>query len=378
MTLSIIQINLQRQFGGGEIYTAFLCRALSRLGVQTRLVVHPEAEFWPRLGLPLDTYLETARDWDACASLLPAERSWVLIHGRMPSHMALGFADRHVLTAIAHMPPQGRPSDRYEGFQRVFGVSGYVLSGLRAMGVPIWDEPLYGVAHLTRTEDAKEIRKNSRFDWDRRKGRDRVMGWLEPLVSPLFPRPVYTRREGITLAIVSRLTPIKQFPLLFQYLTPWLQRNPCFNLEIFGSGGYASVRDLVGALRPLGSRVRWWGHQRDVSSVYRQIDYLMTGLPEKEALGLNVIEAQSAGVPVLAVDAPPFDETVVPELTGLRYRDPRQDDGADFGKVLERLRVAPLRIDPTAAAYHLERFSEAAFDARMRRLVDFMQHTYSL
>ena len=52
---SLVQINLQPHFGGGEVYTAFLCRALSTLGVPTRLLVHPRAGFWDRLGLPADT-----------------------------------------------------------------------------------------------------------------------------------------------------------------------------------------------------------------------------------------------------------------------------------------------------------------------------------
>ncbi|MBV5277207.1 glycosyltransferase, partial [bacterium] len=73
------------------------------------------------------------------------------------------------------------------------------------------------------------------------------------------------------------------------------------------------------ALRPLGDRCRFWGQQNDVRAVYAQLDALLTGLPEKEALGLNVIEAQACRLPVLAVDAPPFDETVADGITGWRY-----------------------------------------------------------
>lgn len=378
---TIVQVNLQRHFGGGEVYTAFLCRAFDRLGISTRLLAHPEATFWRELGLPDSTSIVHAEDWEACLVRfrLPAERSWVIAHGRIPAEIATRIGGGHVMTGIAHMPPQGRSADHYPGYQRVFGVSRYVLAGLKNLNVPVWDEPLYGVAHLKRSDGASPaIRRNSRYDWDKRKGRDRLLSWLEPWVQPLLPQPIFSRRPGIALGIVSRLTPIKQFPQLFQCLTPVLLRYPEFHLEIFGSGGYASVRDLTAALKPLGSRVRWWGHQQDVAAVYGQIDYLLTGLPEKEALGLNVIEAQSSGVPVLAVDAPPFDETVLPELTGLRYGDPRRDEGAAFGQVLERLRAAPLRIDPIAAAAHLEKFSEAAFDARLVRLVEFMQRQHGV
>jgi glycosyltransferase involved in cell wall biosynthesis len=94
----------------------------------------------------------------------------------------------------------------------------------------------------------------------------------------------FVRLPGIALGIVSRLTPIKQFPLLFRDLAPVLARHPQFRLEIFGAGGYASVRDLRAALAPLRERVRFWGAQAQVGAIYRRIDYLMTGLPEKRRL----------------------------------------------------------------------------------------------
>ncbi|MFX4385261.1 glycosyltransferase, partial [Acinetobacter baumannii] len=76
-------------------------------------------------------------------------------------------------------------------------------------------------------------------------------------------------------------------------------------------------------------------------------------------LGLNIIEAQVLGTPVLAVNAPPFTETVADGRTGWLYRDPREDDGADFARVLDRaIRNRP---DPRSAPDHLERFSRPAF-----------------
>jgi glycosyltransferase involved in cell wall biosynthesis len=168
----------------------------------------------------------------------------------------------------------------------------------------------------------------------------------------------------LTLGIVSRLTPIKQFPLLFSLLAPILRKYPAVHLEIFGSGGYASVRDLRRALRPVVGQVRFWGHQHDVRAVYHQLDYLMTGLPEKEALGLNVIEAQACGTPILAVNAPPFVETVLHERTGFLYADPRADQGKDFGRLLERLLTAP-HPNPLDHPEHLQRFSADAYRARL-------------
>lgn len=368
--MRVTQINLQPHFGGGEVYTAFLTHALARLGVVTRLFVHPRATFWPTLGLPTDTEVVPVATIDAVADALSDPAGWLIGHGPLPRAF-VGEAKAHhaLVTAIAHMPVQGRDPSAFADHDRVFPVSGWVLSGLREAGLPAWDEPLYGVANLQRAASGGAIRRASRYDWDRRKFRDRVLSWLEPMVEPWRPHPSYEKRPGLTLGIVSRLTPIKQFPLLFECLSPALARHASVNIEIFGSGGYASVRDMTSALAPIAGRVRFWGHQSDVVAIYRGIDYLLTGLPEKEALGLNVIEAQACGTPVLAPNAPPFTETVVDGVTGFLYRDPRTDGGEDFDRLLGKLTALPAPPDPHQATDHLAKFSLDAFVERLKPIV---------
>ena len=175
---------------------------------------------------------------------------------------------------------------------------------------------------------------------------------------------------GSRLWPVSRQLLPKQFPELFAILAPILARHDSVRLEIFGAGGYAQVRDLRRALAPLGRRARFWGYQTNVAAIYPQLDYLMTGLPEKEALGLNALEAQSCGTPVLAPDAPPFTETVVDGASGFRYRDPREDGGRHFAQLVEAILAGRPRPDPRVAAReHLAQFSHAALVERARGLL---------
>ena len=368
------QVNLQRGFGGGERYTAFFGRALEALGVRSVLFSHPEARYW-RQHLPAAAQVIPVEGVEAIGRHLPPHSSWLVFHTTAPeAQVGSLWRAAHRLTAFVHMPLYGRDPASLRAYEVLFAVSDHVLVSLRAAGMTnVYPEPLYGATHLERLGgDEATLLAASPYEWDRRKLRDRLFGIGYDLYDRRRKRPAYARPHGIVLGIVSRLTPIKQFPLLFSILAPVLARHPQFRLEIFGAGGYASVRDLRRAVAPLRNRVRFWGRQAHVGAVYRQLDYLMTGLPEKEALGLNVLEAQACGCPVLAVDAPPFTETVAPEITGLLYPDPRGDRGAGFERLLARLASAPFRIDRVAAAGHLARFAPEAFGARVQSLLSWL------
>jgi glycosyltransferase involved in cell wall biosynthesis len=384
MNLTCWQLNLQTHFGGGEVYTGFLTRAMSAIGVKTRLLVAPQATFWPSLVspdcelLPLKNLAEMPR---LISSDSGGKRGWLLTHGGLKPDVANSLVSRHLLTGMAHMPLYGRKPDALLHHHLVIPVSAYVRDSLLAHLRPdqVYPDPLYGIANLSaRAVSDSPIARGTVYDWDLRKGRDRLLSWLYPSWERLQPRSLLVRRPGITLGIVSRLTPIKQFPLLFGFLAPILARHPGINLEIFGAGGYASVRDLRRALAPIGERARFWGHQSDVRSVYAQLDFLMTGLPEKEALGLNVIEAQACNLPVLGVRAAPFTETIADGRSGYLYTDPRQDQGADFERLLQRISAPDaLRLQPVEASDILKKFSEEAFNSRVGVLVETISRKLS-
>lgn len=380
--MRVFQFNLQEKIGGGEIYTAFLCRALAELGVSTTLFCNSRNHSWSSLNLPEGTEFVPLDQVLEAQHFLPEAGQWLLSHGSLPKEMALACKRRHLLTGICHMPPQGRSIGAFDEYHQVFGVSGYVVSGLREKGVHTWQEPLYGVADIFRGGDANSsgsasIRQSSVYDWDMRKFRERCLSYLEPLYELIAERPLLERRDGLTLGIVSRLATIKQFPLLFSKLVPVLQLFPQVNVEIFGSGGYTMVRDLRAVMLPIADRVRYWGHQENVAAVYGRIDYLLSGLPEKEALGLNILEAQAAGVPVIAVDAPPFNETVLHGQSGFLYTDPRLDEAASFKVLLETLLGRNERFHPQMLQEHLNKFSLPAFGERLKPIVEWVKKTQS-
>jgi glycosyltransferase involved in cell wall biosynthesis len=364
---SVYQINLQQQFGGGEVYTRFFTLALIELGYRVVLCVSRKADFWESL-LPAGVEIVRVDGADAILRLLPQERSLVVTQTALDAAEAQWVAARHVLCGFVHMPLHERDPAGFKHYHHLLAVSQYVLDSVRARGHGhVYAEPMYGVADPARNAPNTDLVKCSEYDWDRRKLRDRLLGLTEPLWRMRRAVTEFSKRPGLALGIVSRLTPIKQFPLLFGILAPVIARFPQVNLEIFGSGGYASVRDLRASLAPIPKQVRFWGHQANVVAVYPQLDYVLGGLPEKEALGLNLIEAQYCGTPVLAVRAAPFTETVIDGRSGFFFTDPRADGGLSFAQLLQRLQGGAARPDPRQAADHLARFSFAAFRERVAR-----------
>lgn len=377
--LHIHHLNLQQAVGGGEIYTRWFTRALAEAGASVTLFVDPDNPCWDGLASERIEIVR-ARNVSEITRRLPDQGAWIITQSRVPDDLIELAARKHVLTGFSHMPILNRSAAEFARYAAVFSVSEYCIGLLRQAGISqVYPLPLYGTWALDRSEVLTadgQIFAGSPYHWDRRKGRDRLLSVLEPWVRACSRGPAFVRKPGLTLGIVSLLSPIKQFPALFSLLAPRIAPFPRVNLEIFGSGGYAQVRDMRRALAPIANRVRFWGYQTDVRAIYPQFDYLMTGLPEKEALGLNVLEAQALGTPVLAPCAPPFTETIVDGRSGYLYRDPREDDGMEFDQLLESLVAGRTRPDPRTAAGHLAGFSFASMVERTKSLLAFMNQRF--
>ncbi len=367
--LQVHHINLQRITGGGEVYTHSVTRAFADAGAKVTLYVHPDNRLWEDLAGDRIELVRVPNENELVARL-PARGAILVTQSPISMPCKLQLLQAHTLVDFSHLPiTSGRGAEGPKHCHLVVTVCRYCIDLLQRAGIThVYPEPMYGTTEAQRG-DGRPIVARSPYRWDHSKLRDVLLGALEPLVEPLRTRMAFAKRPGLALGIVSLISPIKQFPLLFSHLGPILAAREPVNIEIFG-GGYAQVRDVRRALAPMDSRVRFWGYQKNVHDIYPQLDYLLAGLPDKEALGLNVLEAQMCGTPVLAPRAPPFTETVQEGCSGYFYRDPREDRGAEFGTLVDAILAGRPRPDPRIpAAEHLRRFLYEALFERVRPLL---------
>jgi glycosyltransferase involved in cell wall biosynthesis len=359
---AVLQFNLSPTLGGAEVYTAFFSRALVARGWTTRVVVRPRSKFWNDLDFGSVPRIPFGGARDA----VPQPGEIVVIHA--PHIGALESLRGQYVVGVAHQALYDRTRpEYYDRSDILLAVSNHVIATIKNQGLTrVYPLPLYGVADLNRGGKGGPVSAGVLFDPDARKPRDLILAAVTRSLQAVAAPREFERRNGLTLGIVSRIAPLKQFATLFTFLTPVLLRHPHVNLEIFGTAvGFSALTALRRALAPLGSRVRFWGHQQNLVAAYGALDYLLTGLPEREALGLNAIEACSVGTPVLAVAATPFSETLRDGVTGFLYTDPRVDGGADFERVLTGIESRTLQPDIDAIPAHLDSFSFDRFADRV-------------
>jgi glycosyltransferase involved in cell wall biosynthesis len=135
-------------------------------------------------------------------------------------------------------------------------------------------------------------------------------------------------------------------------------KNPCFVVEILehlakesgdlvavfaGTGNQESVIRKVAQQKSLEDRIRLLGFRDDVAELMLASDLLVwPSLEEpKEGLGLGIVEAQAAGLPILMSRSVPEEAIVVPELVTVLPLAAGAKAWADaVGEILKRPRPA--------------------------------------
>jgi len=185
---------------------------------------------------------------------------------------------------------------------------------------------------------------------------------------PLQPSRPARRCEGhspFLWVAVGRLAPVKDYPTLLRAFAT-LRDNP--RLLIAGAGPEEmALRDLAANLG-IEDRVEFTGYRQDIQPLLVTADaFVLSSL--WEGLPVSVLEAQAAGLPVVATDAAGTREAMLEGQSGLLV--PVGDSGA-LSSALNQIMATPnetrCRMGDTGRQFIQERFSLPAVADRWEAL----------
>jgi lipopolysaccharide heptosyltransferase II len=180
-----------------------------------------------------------------------------------------------------------------------------------------------------------------------------VMGWAKSVIAPsnviarhmiehfgvpyervkLIPRsvdlerfkyidPFKKRKKDFNVGIIGRMTPIKGHLHFIKAMAKVARANP--NVKIWIVGDAPASKDAYKEqVRVLVQRLGLWhcteflGNQKDIPNILSHLDLLVLATTTQEAFGRVIIEAQAAGVPVVATAVGGVIDIIEDQKTGL-------------------------------------------------------------
>lgn len=148
-------------------------------------------------------------------------------------------------------------------------------------------------------------------------------------------------RLGVTqpfvVATVGRLAPEKNFPLLVDAFASALGGDPEAALVFIGDGSEREALQARAADRGIGDRVYFLGWRRDVAELLPALDVFALS-SFSEGLPMAMLEAMSAGVPVVSTAVGDIPNVVTDGVSGTLVP---PEDGAAMARAFAALRRAP-------------------------------------
>ncbi len=137
-----------------------------------------------------------------------------------------------------------------------------------------------------------------------------------------LPRPVKNPNDPKIIVNVGRLTTLKGHPYFLRAMAHLAKMEPNIKVQIIGDApaskaGYKEELMMTAKKLGLEFKVEFLGNRRDVPQLLANADCLVLSTITQEAFGRVIIEAQSAGVPVVATQVGGVTEVIDHEQTGL-------------------------------------------------------------
>ncbi|NND53780.1 MAG: glycosyltransferase family 4 protein [Gammaproteobacteria bacterium] len=299
----VVHLETGRHLYGGGRQVLMLSKGLTERGVQSTLVCPPDSDIATSADPFVNVHaLNMGGDLDAGFAfrfsefLRDIEPDLVHVHSRRGADMWGGLGARWakvpaVLTRRVDNPePALLAPMKYGRYQRVIGVSNGILNVLRQMGVA--EDKLRLVYSAVDAENCQPV-------------------WTHDQFKEAFE----LHDNSQTVACVAQFIPRKGHNVLFE---AWADVNaacPDARLLLFGRGPdrerlQAQVGDSV-----YGASVHFAGFRADIRDFIGLTDVLVHPA-RQEGLGVVLLEAQAAGVPVIASRAGGMPEAIADGVSG--------------------------------------------------------------
>ncbi|NMG43323.1 glycosyltransferase [Aromatoleum toluvorans] len=140
--------------------------------------------------------------------------------------------------------------------------------------------------------------------------------WLVPVDRAAFCREFDLPADALTIAMAAQLIPRKGHRYLLDALPPLLAEFPALHAVLFGKGPLEAELRAEIAARGLADRVRLAGFRDDLPRWLGGAD-ILAHPADMEGLGIALLQASAAGVPIVTSRAGGLPEAVADGVSGL-------------------------------------------------------------
>lgn len=131
-----------------------------------------------------------------------------------------------------------------------------------------------------------------------------------------------TGQEAPVVTIIGRLTALKGHVYFLRAMVKVLRSMPYVRVRIVGDApakdpGYRKELESLARHLGIGEAVEFLGHRKDIPELLAETDVLVMSSVVPESFGRVILEAQAAGVPVVATSVGGVVEIIDDERTGL-------------------------------------------------------------
>jgi len=298
-----MHIETGRHLYGGALQVCYLMEGLAQHGVENLLVCTEESEisrsaapFAHIYAVPMHGELDLVFPFRLVGLLRQHQPDLVHVHSRRGADLWSGVCARFwgtpaVITRRVdnrEWPPFARL--KYASYDRVVSISEGIRQVLLSEGLA--PERVTCIHSVVKVEEYQEARNRTWF-------------------AEQFGVPV----EAPVIGVIAQLIPRKGHRYLLEVMPRLLAKFPELHVVFFGQGPLRDELEAHTAEHALGSAVHFAGFRKDMPKILPCLD-LVVHPALMEGLGVSLLQAAAAGVPIVGARAGGIPEIVQDGING--------------------------------------------------------------